>query len=162
MNLSGSYKVAGPIDPNSIYGPGGFGTQGFIPNNLTLPYVITYDNKPTANAPAQIVTVTQQLDSNLDWSTFQLDDFNFGGQTYAVPAGLVSYSTVINEHSTVGVYVNVNAEFNQLTGLLAWTFTSIEGPPWMCPLAMWKKDSCRPTSPRPRAKDLSPTSSCPR
>ncbi len=126
VNLSGSYKVEGPVDPNSIYGPGGFGPQGFIPNTITLPYVITFDNKPTANAPAQIVTVTQQLDSNLDWSTFQLDDFDFGGQVYAIPAGLTSYSTVIDATSTVGVYVDVNADFDPLTGFLTWTFTSID------------------------------------
>ena len=48
LALKGTYTVKGPIDPNAIYGPGGFGSQGFIMNNTALPYVITFDNKPTA------------------------------------------------------------------------------------------------------------------
>jgi hypothetical protein len=115
-----------PIDPNSIYGPGGFGPQGFIANVEPLPYVINFDNEATATAPAQVVTVTQQLDPNLDWSTFQLDDFGFGGEDYSIPAGLTSYSTVIDAVAYVGVYVDVDADFNPLTGLLTWTFTSID------------------------------------
>ena len=124
--LTGSHEVVGPIDPNSIYGPVGVGAQGFIPTTVPLPYAITFDNKATANAPAQVVTVTQQLDSNLDWSTFQLNDFDFDGQIYTIPAGLTSYTTRIDATSTVGVYVDVDADFNPLTGLLTWTFTSID------------------------------------
>ncbi len=126
IGLKGTYRVAGPGDPNSIFGPGGFGPQGFIPSQTTLPYVISFDNEPTANAAPQVVTVTQQLDPSLDWSTFQLDDFDFGGQVYTIPPDLTSYSTVIDARSTVGVYVNVNADFDPLTGLLNWTFTSID------------------------------------
>ncbi len=70
--------------------------------------------------------MTQQLDPNLDWSTFQLGDFGFGSQVYAVPAGLTSYSVRIDATSTVGVYVDVTAQFDVLTGLLTWTFTSID------------------------------------
>ena len=72
------------------------------------------------------MSVTQQLDSNLDWSTFQLGDFSFGGMFYEVPAGLTSYSTEIDAISTVGVYVDVAADFDELTGLLTWNFTSID------------------------------------
>ena len=96
-----------PTDPNFISGPSGYGTPGFVPDGGAFPYTINFENKPSAPAPAQVVEVTQQLDPDLDWSTFQLGDFGFGGQLYAVPAGLKSYQTRIDARSTTGVYVDV-------------------------------------------------------
>ena len=40
-----------------------------------------------ASAPAQRVVVTQQLDSDLDWRTFRVDDFGFGDQLIEVTDG---------------------------------------------------------------------------
>jgi RHS repeat-associated protein len=117
---------ADPNDPNDIVGPAGYGANGYVAVDESLPYVIDFENKATATAPAQVVEVTQQLDPNLDWSTFQLGDFGFGSQVYAVPAGLTSYTVRIDATSTVGVYVDVTAQFDVLTGVLTWTFTSID------------------------------------
>ena len=61
-----------PIDPNFISGPAGYGPQAFVGSETSLPYQIAFENEPDATVPAQVVTVTQQLDPNLDWSTFQL------------------------------------------------------------------------------------------
>ena len=59
-------------DPNSSIGPGGYGPQNFIAATTSiLPYRINFENDPSATAPAQQVVVTDQLDPNLDWSTFQ-------------------------------------------------------------------------------------------
>ena len=124
-HLAGSYTYKGPIDPNAIYGPDSTGSQNFVPIN-PFSYAITFDNKAIADAPAQVVTVTQQLDASLNWNTFQLDNFGFGGLVFAIPPGLTSYSTRIDATSTVGVYVDVDAEFNVITGLLTWTYTPID------------------------------------
>ena len=43
-------------------------------------------NEPDA-APAQFIDVTQRLDADLGWNTFQLGHFGFGGVTYQMPAG---------------------------------------------------------------------------
>ena len=115
-----------PTDPNFISGPSGYGTPGFVTDGGAFPYTINFENKPSAPAPAQVVEVTQQLDPSLDWSTFQLGDFSFGGQLYAVPAGLKSYQTRIDARSTTGVYVDVDASFDEQTGVVTWTFTSID------------------------------------
>ena len=112
-DIIASFKVThstiaeAPTDPNFISGPSGYGTPGFVPDGGAFPYTINFENKPSAPAPAQVVEVTQQLDPDLDWSTFQLGDFGFGGQLYAVPAGLKSYQTRIDARSTTGVYVDV-------------------------------------------------------
>src|SRR5262249_15887234 len=86
-------KVVGPEDAKLIAGPAGLGQAGFLPVEASLPYVVNFENQPTATAPAQVVTVTQQLDPNLDWGTFQLGAFSFGDFTVAVPPGRQNYST---------------------------------------------------------------------
>jgi RHS repeat-associated protein len=119
-------------DPNKITGPTGFGTQGYIPANTTLPYRIDFTNEPSATAPAAVVVVTQQLDPSLDLSTFQLGDLGFGNTIIQVPAGLTSYSTTVNLPSTApgagpnGLEVEISASLNPKTGLVTWTFTSID------------------------------------
>jgi hypothetical protein len=113
------------VDPNSIQGPSGFGPGGFVQPEL-FSYGIEFENKPDATAPAQTVVVTQQLDTNLDWSTFELGGIAFGNTVVSVPSGLTSYSTQVDLTATLGIDVDVSASFNPLTGLATWTFTSID------------------------------------
>jgi hypothetical protein len=89
-------------------------------------YTINFENEPTATAPAQTVSVTEQLDPNLDWSTFQLGDIGFGDTVVSVPAGHTSFSTRVDATATLGVYVDIKASFNLQTGQVTWTFTSLD------------------------------------
>ena len=113
-------------DPNDVTGPSGIGPAGFISSEATLPYTIDFENLPTATAPAQTVTVTQELSPNLDWSTFQLGAIDFGSTVVNVPAGTTSYTTTIGATATLGLFVDVTAGINLSTGLVTWTFTSID------------------------------------
>jgi RHS repeat-associated protein len=113
-------------DPNDISGPSGYGTQGFIQPGGTLPYAVLFENEPTASAPAQIVTVTEQLDPNLDWNTFQLSQIGFGSTLIQVPQGLTTFSTQVDATATLGVLVDITAGINLKTGLVTWTFTSLD------------------------------------
>jgi RHS repeat-associated protein len=113
-------------DPNFLAGPAGYGPSRFVPRDTVLQYIIGFQNEPSATAPAQTVTVTQQLDPSLDWSTFQLGAFSIGDQVYPVPAGLTSYSTRIDATGTVGVYADVTGNLDEQTGVVTWTFTSID------------------------------------
>jgi RHS repeat-associated protein len=122
---STSITQLGPDDPNFISGPAGFGSQAFVTPGV-MPYDIGFENKATASAPAQVVQVTQQLDPNLDWSTFQLGDFGFGSYTVQVPAGRQYYSTRVDARATLGEYVDVTASINLQTGVVTWTFTTID------------------------------------
>jgi hypothetical protein len=113
-------------DPNAISGPIGHGTQNFIPASGTLPYTVDFQND--GSAAAQVVTVTQQLDPNLNWSTFQFGGVGFGNVNVAVPAGLTQYQTIVGYQNTDGTALNVdvNLNFNVATGLMTATFTSID------------------------------------
>jgi uncharacterized repeat protein (TIGR01451 family) len=113
-------------DPNSLTGPAGFGPGGYVTPTQTLPYTITFANEPTADIPVQQVVVTDQLDKALDWTTFQVGDFSISGTTYPVPANTDSYSTRLDLTNTLGIYLDVSAGINLTTGLVTWTFSSVD------------------------------------
>ncbi len=110
-------------DPNNIIGPAGFGDENFVPVNQQMPYTIEFENEPTAGLPAQQVIVTQQLDPNLDWGSFRLGNFGFGGQIFQVPANSAYYQTTIEE---TGYDVLVTATIDEETGSVSWIFTTID------------------------------------
>jgi hypothetical protein len=89
-------------------------------------YTVNFENESSATAPAQTVTVTEQLDPNLDWSTFQLGDIGFGTFLVSVPPGRTSFSTRVDATATLGVFVDVTANFNLKTGVATWTFTALD------------------------------------
>jgi len=53
--------------PNIIIGPKCCVSNLYVNNAQPLPYEITFTNVAGANAPAQQVIVTEQLDANLNW-----------------------------------------------------------------------------------------------
>ena len=113
------------VTPTTSSAPPAMAPQGFVPSGQSLPYTIQFTNDATASAPAQVVTVTDSLSSRLDWTTFQLGSFGFGGITVrsrpAAPASAPRWTTAAN-----GVYVDVSASFDPQTGVVTWTFTSID------------------------------------
>ncbi len=123
---SGDTKSPDSIDPNALIGPAGYGAQGFIQPAGAWSYTVDFQND--GSIAAQDVTVTQQLDPNLDWSTFQLGSFAFGSMNVAVPAGLTQYQTTVPYQNIDGSSLNVlvNLDFNVQTGLLTATFTSLD------------------------------------
>ena len=139
---SGANSIsATPQDPNDITGPAGFGSQAFVSGTASLPYRIDFENQPTATAAADTVTVTQQLDPNLDLTTFQLGNIGFGNTVVQVPAGLQSYHTRVTLPSTApgagsnGLLVDVSASLNVQTGLVTWTLTSLDPASMDSPLS---------------------------
>ena len=114
------------LDPNELVGPTGIGTEQFIQLKGTLPYTVGFEND--GSVAAQNVTVSEQMSSNLDWSTFQLGSFGFGPVTVNVPAGLTQYQTTIAYTNTDGtpLDVKVSLDFNVQTGLLTVTFVSLD------------------------------------
>ena len=115
-----------PEDPNALVGPAGYGSQGYIDPTGSLPYTVDFEND--GSAAAQDVTVTEQLASTLDWTTFQLGSFGFGPVNFTVPAGLTQYQTVVSYQNSDGSTVNVqiSMDFDVATGLLTVDFISLD------------------------------------
>lgn len=120
----GSTESRSAQDPNDITGPAGYGSAGFITDSAILPYQITFTNEATASAPAAVVTITEQISSNLDWSTFAFGTLGFGSNTFTPPAGVQQYSTTFALSSTITL--DIVASFDAATGVATWTFTTID------------------------------------
>jgi RHS repeat-associated protein len=113
-------------DPNALVGPAGFGAQGFIQPTGSWTYTVQFEND--GSVAAQDVSVSEQLDANLNWSTFQLGSFGFGSINISIPAGLTHYQTSVAYQNTDGtpLDVQVTIDFNVQTGLLTATFVSLD------------------------------------
>lgn len=126
----GPYSITNVIvsyDPNDILGPDGFGTENWISADDPLNYTIRYENDPElASAPAQVVRITQQLDSDLDVRTFRLGDFGFGDTFVDVPDNQAFYQTRLDLTDTHNIYVNVIAGVDIASGQAFWEFSSID------------------------------------
>lgn len=113
-------------DPNDILGPAGFGPQKFVPSSVPLDYTIRFENEPTASAPAQVVTITQTLDSDLDPRSFRLGDFGFSGQFFDVPVDSSFYQTRLDLRESLGIYLDVVAGVDLINHQAFWRFISID------------------------------------
>lgn len=120
-------RTVASLDPNDIVGPIGFGPENWTVAQQPLNYTIRFENDPVlATAPAQSVTITQTLDSDLDPRSFRLGDFGFGDTLIHVPANQSFFTTRIDLSATQGIYVDVFAGVDVSTGSVFWTFTSID------------------------------------
>ena len=119
--------LQGGIDPNALTGPAGYGTLGYVSVGSVLPYRIDFENDATAQVPAQHVAITNQLDSDLDWSTFALTEVGFGDTLIAIPGGSRHFQTTVDftyggQTFDVLIEAGVNAE----TGQVFASFQSID------------------------------------
>jgi hypothetical protein len=133
------YPIVSSSDPNGISGTPGVGAAGYVNDSTALGYEITFENLATATAPAQTVVITDQLDpTKVNLSTFSLGPITFGSEILTPPPSSSTYNTVVNLEPGNDLLVEVNAGLNESTGLLTWTFTSLDpttGQPTTNPLA---------------------------
>ncbi len=128
--------VVQSIDPNDLLAPAGFGAQGWLLTTDLLPYTIQFENDPQfATAPAQEVVITNQLDADMDLSTFELGTMGWGSVVVPVPAGLRSFATSVDTTNQDGspLRVNIQATLNPGTGLFTIRFTSVDPATGMFP-----------------------------
>jgi len=116
----------GAIDPNDKSGPVGDGSSSqYIAGGKALSYDVAFENQPTATAPASQVVVTDQLDpTKVDLTTLTLGTIMFGTNVINLPSGTNNYNTTYALNSSLNV--RIQGSLNQSTGLLKWTFTSID------------------------------------
>ena len=94
-----------------------------------LNYRIDFENEPKSAAPAQVVTITDQLDPNLDWTKFTLTEVGFGDTMLSVPPWSHHYQhTVSMSHEGVEFEVEIEIGVNLGTGELYANFYSLD--PW--------------------------------
>ncbi|MFC2140683.1 pre-peptidase C-terminal domain-containing protein [Acidobacteriota bacterium] len=127
-------KQVNPViswDPNDKSGPTGCDPTGTSPQSQkrfillgdhSFPYMIQFENLENATAAVQDMKISDQLDANLDWSTFSFDTIQIGTHTITVPQGSKSFSTSVDFRPEMTVIVEVECTFNSSTGRVQWIF----------------------------------------
>jgi hypothetical protein len=87
---------------------------------------VRFENVAAATAPAQEVVITQQLDADLDWNTFEVGGFGWGDYAFSVPPGRRYYNVRLDLRDTLGYFVDFEAGVNLATGVATWRFASID------------------------------------
>lgn len=122
-------NIVTALDPNDKVGATGSGSPAhFTTGALPLRYVVFFENKPEATAPAQEVVITDQLDTaKLDLGTFQLGSVSFGNDTVVTPpSGLSEWTTDVDLRPANNLIVRVIAALDKTTGLVTWRFISLD------------------------------------
>ena len=120
-------RVANSGDPNEMTGPAGFGSPGYIAPFSVAPYRIDFENEPTATAPAQQVIITDPLDPNLDWRTFELTEIGFGDQIISIPAHSQYFQTAVEmTYNGETFQVQIEAGIDAATGKVFARFQSLD------------------------------------
>ena len=117
-------------DPNEMIGPSGYDDQAhYIKPIHQMPYMITFENKSSATAPAHEVFVTDVLDaSKYDFSTFSFTGFGWAEQSYTVCGSKTKEFTRDINYNVKGqdILVRVSGQFDEKTGTVYWSFVSLK------------------------------------
>ena len=115
-------------DPNALYGPTGIGAANYVTDmGGMFGYRVTFENSSTATAPAQSVTITNNLNSNFDLSTFQLTGIGFGDNNIVIPPNTTHFATTVSmTYNGQTFNVLLEAGIHSDTGQVYATFQSID------------------------------------
>jgi hypothetical protein len=95
------------FDPNAKIGTSGIGPLQFIQGGLPAPYVITFENAPTATAPAARVAITDQLDSNFDLSTLYPQSIQIGSKALQLSGSGANFTGLLDLRPDQNMLVKV-------------------------------------------------------
>ncbi len=123
------------FDPNEIMGPDGYGDNNYMKLNNVIPYLITFENKSDATAPAHTVRISDTLDlTKFDLSAFGFGSFGFGDTIISLSGtGLTSYSVDIDLRPDIPVIARASGTLDETTGIITWEFYSLD-PSTMMPV----------------------------
>jgi RHS repeat-associated protein len=120
-------SVAGVLDPNEKTAPAGGGTNHFVPADGWLTYRIDFENDARATAPAQYVSIVDDLHPDLDWATFELAEIAFGDQFVPVTPGTRNFlASQSITYLSRELLVEVRAELDLESGRLQVVFSTTD------------------------------------
>ncbi len=126
-------RIGKPGDPNGITGPAGYSSPGpqWVAGRSALPYVVNFQNEPTATAPAVQVVVTEPVPADIDPDSVQLTGFGFGASTsVTIAPGQQSFSRQFTDLSLPnGDDLDVSGVYDPqagANGVITWTFSTID------------------------------------
>lgn len=134
----GDANSVGSFDPNKKLGPRGFGSGRYVRPGASMIYTVQFENEPNATGAAKKVRIVDQLDEDLDWTSFELLEIGFGPHNLAVPKGVSHHrtKTMVDgwtyrkgqgwNQNGVPMIVEVEAELDIETGQAVWEITAYD------------------------------------
>ena len=134
----GDANNVGSFDPNKKLGPRGFGSGRYVRPGASMVYTVQFENEPNATAAAKKVRIVDQLDEDLDWTSFELLEIGFGPHNIAVPKGVSHHrtKTMVDgwtyrkgqgwSQNGVPMIVEVEADLDIETGQAVWEITAYD------------------------------------
>ena len=123
-------EVKNSCDPNEMIGPAGYDDEAhYIQPIRNMSYMITYENKSTATAPAHEVFINDQLDASAyDLSTFGFTAFGWAGKVWSVGGSKTKEFTRDISYTVNGtdIIVRVKGKFDEKTGEVNWSMVSLD------------------------------------
>ena len=138
-------KPVNSATPEDKYGPTGFDLPNtppeerkhFITADQLFYYKIDFWNDEDANASANDVLVVDQLDTNLDRSTFKFEEIGF--LKWNVDLEPCQYFNVnVDLRPDKNLIVNVEGTFDPETGNITWVFRSLNATTLFPPEGEWE------------------------
>jgi len=115
------------FDPNDKLGLDGAGANKYIQGTEIFPYLIRFENKPTATAAAQTVLIIDTLDkTKLDLSSLQLGFISFNNRIINIPPGRKNYTAYVDLRPAQDLTVKIEAKLDERSGVLTWLYTSLD------------------------------------
>jgi hypothetical protein len=113
------------IDPNEIEGPEGVTDLRYVEPDEDMNYIIRFENKPEASAPAVKVSINNPLDSSFSLQSFALKEIGFGDTVI-----LLNDENSLNKVYDLGPKYNnqqlhVVAGLDVINGRAIWRLTTI-------------------------------------
>ena len=110
-------------DPNAKFATG-IGTSDWVGPGEAITYTIDFANDTNATGPAQVVSITDPLTTNLDWSTLQLTSVGFNNVALNIPPGVRTFDTLTQVNTDTNP-VTVKASLDPATGVVTWSIQSV-------------------------------------
>lgn len=113
------------IDPNEKSGPSGYGSENYVSAGKEVPYIIYFENKSSATAPAHTITILDQLDTTkFDLSSFSFSDIQIGDSAIWLSPGLKEFA-LDKKLDKQKVVARISGKLDKLTGRLEWKLRSL-------------------------------------
>ncbi|QYO65309.1 CARDB domain-containing protein [Leptolyngbya sp. 7M] len=115
------------FDPNEKLGPDGFGPEKFVGIQQPIEYRINFENLASAEAPAQVIRIVDQLPPTLDPRTLRLREIGFKQYRIVVPENRAFYQTRLQLGEDLGnLQAEISAGLNITDGTVTWNLTAID------------------------------------
>lgn len=115
-------------DPNAITGNNQYdSSKHFIDNYSPQHYTISFENKPTATAPAQHVVITDTLDRNkFNFNTFSFTGYRISDSSFMVPQYRQQIFQTTGLKNRNNLQVQFIGSFDTLSGIVRCDFYTMD------------------------------------